>query len=225
MAIRVGINGFGRIGRLVFRILTARAKEFEVVGINDITDTKMLATLLKYDSIHRRFDGTVAHDDRAPDRQRPEDSGHEDQRPRRTPLGRVAGRRRRREHRPLHRAGERRQAGLRHAPQGGSEEGRAQRPGQGRRRSDLRAGRERRQAHVRDEVHLERQLHDQLPGPGGQGAAREVRHREGADDHRPRLHERSARAGPAAQRSRTALGPPRRTSSRRRPARPPPSGW
>jgi glyceraldehyde 3-phosphate dehydrogenase len=63
VAIRVGINGFGRIGRLVFRILTARAKEFEVVGINDITDTKMLATLLKYDSIHGRFDGTVAHDD------------------------------------------------------------------------------------------------------------------------------------------------------------------
>jgi glyceraldehyde 3-phosphate dehydrogenase len=63
VAIRVGINGFGRIGRLVFRILTARGSEFEVVGINDITDTKMLATLLKYDSIHRRFDGTVAHDD------------------------------------------------------------------------------------------------------------------------------------------------------------------
>jgi glyceraldehyde 3-phosphate dehydrogenase len=59
----VGINGFGRIGRLVFRILAARESEFEVVGINDITDTKMLATLLKYDSIHRRFDGTVAHDD------------------------------------------------------------------------------------------------------------------------------------------------------------------
>jgi glyceraldehyde 3-phosphate dehydrogenase len=48
---------------LVFRILAARGSEFEVVGINDITDTKMLATLLKYDSIHRRFDGTVAHDD------------------------------------------------------------------------------------------------------------------------------------------------------------------
>ena len=55
MAIRVGINGFGRIGRLVFRILTARPNEFEVVGINDITDTRMLATLLKYDSTHRRF--------------------------------------------------------------------------------------------------------------------------------------------------------------------------
>ncbi len=63
MAIRVGINGFGRIGRLVFRNLVARSGEFEVVGINDITDTKMLATLLKYDSTHRRFQGEVAHDD------------------------------------------------------------------------------------------------------------------------------------------------------------------
>ncbi|HEX3997475.1 MAG TPA: type I glyceraldehyde-3-phosphate dehydrogenase [Pirellulales bacterium] len=63
MAIRVGINGFGRIGRLVFRILTARSDEFEVVGINDITDTRTLATLLKYDSTHRRFQGTVEHDD------------------------------------------------------------------------------------------------------------------------------------------------------------------
>jgi glyceraldehyde 3-phosphate dehydrogenase len=63
VAIRVGINGFGRIGRLVFRILTARSSEFEVVGINDITDTSTLATLLKYDSTHRRFKGTVEHDD------------------------------------------------------------------------------------------------------------------------------------------------------------------
>ncbi|MBX7167134.1 MAG: type I glyceraldehyde-3-phosphate dehydrogenase [Pirellulales bacterium] len=63
MAIRVAINGFGRIGRLVFRGLMARGSEFEVVAINDLTDNAMLATLLKYDSIHRRFDGTVAHDD------------------------------------------------------------------------------------------------------------------------------------------------------------------
>ena len=55
MAIRVGINGFGRIGRLVFRRLMEKPNVFEVVGINDITDTKTLAYLLKYDSIHRRF--------------------------------------------------------------------------------------------------------------------------------------------------------------------------
>ncbi len=65
MAIRVGINGFGRIGRLVFRILAARGNEFEVVAINDMTDTKTLAMLLKYDSTHRRFIGTVQHDDNA----------------------------------------------------------------------------------------------------------------------------------------------------------------
>ena len=60
MAIRVGINGFGRIGRLVFRVLAARASEFEVVMINDLTDPGMLATLLKYDSTHRRFPGEVS---------------------------------------------------------------------------------------------------------------------------------------------------------------------
>jgi glyceraldehyde 3-phosphate dehydrogenase len=63
VAIRVGINGFGRIGRLVFRGLAERPKVFEVVGINDITDTKTLSVLLKYDSVHRRFHGRVEHDE------------------------------------------------------------------------------------------------------------------------------------------------------------------
>ncbi len=57
MAIRVGINGFGRIGRLFFR--ASRGKNIEVVGINDLTDAKTLAHLLKHDSIHGRFAGTV----------------------------------------------------------------------------------------------------------------------------------------------------------------------
>ncbi len=63
MAIRVAINGFGRIGRLVFRNLMARASEFDVVAINDLTDSLTLYTLLKYDSTHRRFPGTVTHDE------------------------------------------------------------------------------------------------------------------------------------------------------------------
>lgn len=62
MAIRVGINGFGRIGRLVFRVLATRPKEFEVVGINDLTDAAHLAHLLKYDSIHGKFEGEVKAD-------------------------------------------------------------------------------------------------------------------------------------------------------------------
>jgi glyceraldehyde 3-phosphate dehydrogenase len=59
MAVRVGINGFGRIGRLVFRVLAERPQEFEVAAINDLSDAKHLALLLKYDSVHGRFKGTV----------------------------------------------------------------------------------------------------------------------------------------------------------------------
>lgn len=60
MAVKVGINGFGRIGRLVFRAMAHRPGDFDVVAINDLTDPKHLAHLLKYDSVHGRFDGTVA---------------------------------------------------------------------------------------------------------------------------------------------------------------------
>lgn len=63
MAIKVAINGFGRIGRLTFRGMIDRRDEFEVVAVNDLTDNKMLATLLKYDSAHGRFPGTVDYDD------------------------------------------------------------------------------------------------------------------------------------------------------------------
>jgi|TARA_B110000263_G_scaffold104646_1_gene91388 glyceraldehyde 3-phosphate dehydrogenase len=63
VTIRVAINGFGRIGRLTFRNLVRRSDEFEVVAINDLTDNKTLRTLLKYDSIHGRFDGDVEYDD------------------------------------------------------------------------------------------------------------------------------------------------------------------
>ena len=58
MAIKVGINGFGRIGRCVFKIVEKRS-DIEVVSINDLTDAKTLAHLLKYDSVHGKFDGTV----------------------------------------------------------------------------------------------------------------------------------------------------------------------
>lgn len=58
--IRVAINGFGRIGRLVFRIAAARSEKIEIVGINDLTDAATLAHLLKYDSVHGKFNGTIA---------------------------------------------------------------------------------------------------------------------------------------------------------------------
>jgi glyceraldehyde 3-phosphate dehydrogenase (phosphorylating) len=59
MSVRVGINGFGRIGRLVFREMQNR-DGIEVVGINDLTDAKTLAHLLKYDSVHKKFNGEVS---------------------------------------------------------------------------------------------------------------------------------------------------------------------
>ncbi len=60
MAIRVGINGFGRIGRLVFRAAVAQPDKFEVVGINDpFIDLDYMVYMVKYDTIHGRFDGEI----------------------------------------------------------------------------------------------------------------------------------------------------------------------
>ncbi|MCC8018967.1 MAG: type I glyceraldehyde-3-phosphate dehydrogenase [Rikenellaceae bacterium] len=57
--IKIGINGFGRIGRLVFRVAMSKADQVEVVGINDLIDVEYMAYMLKYDTIHGRFNGTV----------------------------------------------------------------------------------------------------------------------------------------------------------------------
>jgi glyceraldehyde 3-phosphate dehydrogenase len=63
MAIRVGINGFGRIGRQVLRAAKQQGvADIDFVGINDLTDTGTLAHLFKYDSVHGQFDGEVSHD-------------------------------------------------------------------------------------------------------------------------------------------------------------------
>ncbi len=59
---KVAINGFGRIGRLTLKVLLTKPN-VEVVAINDLTDNKTLAHLLKYDSVHRRFEGTIDVDD------------------------------------------------------------------------------------------------------------------------------------------------------------------
>ncbi|MET8626097.1 type I glyceraldehyde-3-phosphate dehydrogenase [Kitasatospora sp. NPDC004669] len=61
MTIRVGINGFGRIGRNFFRAVKAQGADIEIVGVNDLTDTKTLAHLLKYDTTLGTFPGEVSH--------------------------------------------------------------------------------------------------------------------------------------------------------------------
>ena len=57
--LKIGINGFGRIGRIAFRVAASRSNDIEVVGINDLLDVDHLAYLLKYDSVHGQFDGTI----------------------------------------------------------------------------------------------------------------------------------------------------------------------
>jgi glyceraldehyde 3-phosphate dehydrogenase len=59
MAIKVGINGFGRIGRMVFRAVAKDFKDIEIVAINDLLDPEYLAYMLKYDSVHGRFNGDI----------------------------------------------------------------------------------------------------------------------------------------------------------------------
>ncbi len=62
MALKIGINGFGRIGRMVFRAVHQDFKDIEIVGINDLLDADYLAYMLKYDSVHGRFQGEVGVD-------------------------------------------------------------------------------------------------------------------------------------------------------------------
>ncbi len=65
MTIKVGINGFGRIGRMVFRAVNKDFKDIEIVGINDLLDPEYLAYMLKYDSVHGNFPGEVSSDKNA----------------------------------------------------------------------------------------------------------------------------------------------------------------
>jgi len=58
--VKIGINGFGRIGRIAFRVAMSKPEEVEIVGINDLLDVEHLAYLLKYDSVHGQFDGTIS---------------------------------------------------------------------------------------------------------------------------------------------------------------------
>src|SRR4030043_2084162 len=59
MTVKVAINGFGRIGRLLYRAAIERKAKIDFVAVNDITDAKTLAHLLKYDSVHGRFNADV----------------------------------------------------------------------------------------------------------------------------------------------------------------------
>ena len=194
MAVKVGINGFGRIGRNVVRAALHR-NDIEFVAVNDLTDTKTLAHLLKYDSVL----GTLA-------RGSPRRSGCHHRwaasaskcSPRRIPRSSIGTRSAREivieSTGRFTDAKDRLQAHARHREEGHhlrAREERRRHAGAGRERQRLRSG--------QAQHHFERLLHHQLPGAGGEGAARQVRDSERVDDHHPQLHQRPERAGLSAQ--------------------------
>ena len=193
MAIKVGINGFGRIGRNIMRAALAH-HDVDIVAVNDITDAATLAHLLKYDSV-------LGNLTRAGQRVRRHDQGRQRsvqgawrRRIRRCCRGRISASTSSSSRPAVHQARRRGQA-----PRGGRAQGDHHRAGHQPRR-DRRARRQRRRLR-RGEAphHLERVVHDQLPRAAGQGAPRVLRHPQGLDDHRPRLHQRSEPARSAAQ--------------------------
>ena len=136
MAIRVAINGFGRIGRLTFRNLMSRSKEFEVVAVNDLTDNRTLAMLLKYDSIHGRYKGTVEYDDQYLTVDGKKILALAEAKSGPASLGGAQGGCGHREHWNLHVSRKGRQGRLRYAPHGGRQESDFERSGQRRARPD-----------------------------------------------------------------------------------------
>ena len=107
MALRVAINGFGRIGRLVLRaIVESGRRDIEVVGVNDLGPVETNAHLLRYDSVHGRFPAQVTVDGDVHDRRRPQDQSDRDQESGRAAAQGTGRRHRAGMHRHLHRQGQ-----------------------------------------------------------------------------------------------------------------------
>ena len=217
MAVRVGINGFGRIGRNVLRAARERSPDLEIVAVNDITTPEELAHLLKYDSVLGRYPGTVAADATA--------SRWTDARSRCSPSAipqrlpwRDLGVDVVVESTGLFTDGEKARGHL--------EAGAARRDHRApAKHEDITVvhGRQRRHVQPRGAPHhLQRLLHDELPGAGRQGPQRLVRHRDRAHDHGPRVHQGPGDPRRAAQGPAPGAARPRCRSSPRRPAPPRP---
>ena len=195
MSVRVGINGFGRIGRNVFRAAALGEADVEIVAVNDITDAGTLAHLLQYDSVFGRYPGHVhAHDDHLH-----VDDAHvkvlAERDPAKLPWGDLGV------DVVIESTGfftDRDKAAR--APGGWREEGHHLGARQGAGHHDL-PGRQRPRVRPRQARRdLQRVLYDQLPGAARQGAGRQLRARARLHDDVPLVHRRPAPAGRAAQR-------------------------
>ena len=192
---RIAINGFGRIGRCIVRAALKRGeKDLEFVAINDLTDTKTLAHLLKYDSVHGVLDAEVKATEKAIVVNGKEIQVTAVKNPAELPQAankvdlvlECTGLFTEREKAEAHL-----KAGAQHVL--------ISAPGQ-ERRLHRRLRHQPRAARPREaQDHLERLLHHQLPRAGREGPARELRHQARPDDDDPQLHERPEPARPAAQ--------------------------
>ena len=193
MTVRVGINGFGRIGRNFFRAVLDTGADVEVVGVNDLTSPETLAHLLRYDSTQGRLPVPVdveGSDLLVGDQHIRVMAERE---PEKLPWDRARGRRGDRVDRALHQPSRRGEAPGRHG-EAGHHLGAV-----GRRRRHVRHRRQRRGVRPREGRRgLERVVHHELLRAHGQGDRRRVRDRERSDDDRPRLHERPEPARPDA---------------------------
>ena len=193
MAIKVGINGFGRIGRNIMRAAMGD-RGIDIVAVNDLTNAETLAHLLKYDSIlgNLKADISAKGDRITVDKDEFQVLSDQGSGAAAVEVARRRGRARVDGH--LHEPRRRRQAHRRRREEGHHHRAR-QGPGpHGRDRGQRGQVRPREAPH-----HLERLLHDQLPGARREGAARDVRHPQGLDDDGALLHERPAAARPAPQ--------------------------
>ena len=184
--VNVAINGFGRIGRAVFRIIATRpGSAIRVVAINDLSDDDILAYLLEYDSVMGRFDQEVTVADGIMKIGHHEIQMLMERDPAQLPWAELGV------DIVIESTGVfRDRATLQTAPRRRRQAGDPHRPLPGQDRPDRGARSERRRARRRRHHRLQRLLHHQLPGPPGQGSRRQLRDRQGRHDHGPRLHQR-----------------------------------
>ena len=196
MHTKLGINGFGRIGRATFRAAHEQGADLEWVGINDVMDTEMLAHLLRHDSVYGPFPGEVEVLDGAISRRRHRDPRLRRARPRRCCPGASSA--------STSSSSPPASSATAPAPPSHLEAGArkviisapAKEPDI---TVALGVNFETRLRPRAPPHHLQRLLHDQLPRPRREGAPRSVRHPPRRDDHDPRLHRRPAPARRTAQ--------------------------
>ena len=196
MAIRVGINGFGRIGRQVLRAAKQQGvADIDFVAVNDLTDTKTLAHLFKYDSVHRTYRGRRRGAATARSPSTATRSRSSPRRIRRRCRGRISAS----TSCSSPPAASPTPDGARKHIDGGAKKVIISAPAKGEDITIVLGVNEKKYDRGEAQHHLQRVVHDELPRADGEGRARQLRLRARLDGHDPQLHERPEHPRPAAQ--------------------------